>query len=82
MFTHLLLNFGIVPIINENEDTVVTDEIKFGDNDTLGALVANLLGSQMRWIILTDQRGLYTAGPAQGRHRAVSCTKRGQRPGA
>ncbi|MEB0141135.1 MULTISPECIES: glutamate 5-kinase [unclassified Undibacterium] len=56
-----LLGFGIVPIINEN-DTVVTDEIKFGDNDTLGALVANLLEADAL-IILTDQRGLYTADP-------------------
>lgn len=56
-----LLNLGVVPIINEN-DTVVTDEIKFGDNDTLGALVANLLEADSL-IILTDQRGLYTADP-------------------
>lgn len=56
-----LLNLGIVPIINEN-DTVVTDEIKFGDNDTLGALVANLLEGDAL-IILTDQRGLFTADP-------------------
>jgi len=56
-----LLRFGIVPIINEN-DTVVTDEIKFGDNDTLGALVANLIEADAL-IILTDQRGLYTADP-------------------
>ncbi|HQZ01457.1 MAG TPA: glutamate 5-kinase, partial [Thauera sp.] len=50
-----------VPIINEN-DTVVTDEIKFGDNDTLGALVANLIEAEAL-IILTDQQGLYTADP-------------------
>ncbi|HEY8024727.1 MAG TPA: glutamate 5-kinase [Burkholderiaceae bacterium] len=56
-----LLRLGVVPIINEN-DTVVTDEIKFGDNDTLGALVANLLEADSL-IILTDQRGLYTADP-------------------
>jgi len=56
-----LLRFGVVPIINEN-DTVVTDEIKFGDNDTLGALVANLLEADAL-IILTDQRGLFTADP-------------------
>lgn len=56
-----LLRFGVVPIINEN-DTVVTDEIKFGDNDTLGALVANLIEADVL-IILTDQRGLYTADP-------------------
>ncbi|MBC3869960.1 glutamate 5-kinase [Undibacterium oligocarboniphilum] len=56
-----LLGFGVVPIINEN-DTVVTDEIKFGDNDTLGALVANLIEADAL-IILTDQKGLYTADP-------------------
>ncbi len=56
-----LLQYGVVPIINEN-DTVVTDEIKFGDNDTLGALVANLVEADAL-IILTDQPGLYTADP-------------------
>ena len=56
-----LLGLGVVPIINEN-DTVVTDEIKFGDNDTLGALVANLIEADAL-IILTDQSGLYTADP-------------------
>jgi len=56
-----LLRFGVVPIINEN-DTVVTDEIKFGDNDTLGALVANLVEADAL-VILTDQKGLFTADP-------------------
>jgi glutamate 5-kinase len=56
-----LLRFGVVPIINEN-DTVVTDEIKFGDNDTLGALVANLIEADAL-VILTDQKGLYTEDP-------------------
>ena len=56
-----LLALGAVPIINEN-DTVITDEIKFGDNDTLGALVANLVDADCL-IILTDQQGLYTADP-------------------
>lgn len=56
-----LLELGVIPIINEN-DTVVTDEIKFGDNDTLGALVANLIEADAL-IILTDQKGLYTADP-------------------
>ena len=56
-----LLEFKVVPIINEN-DTVVTDEIKFGDNDTLGALVANLIEADAL-IILTDQHGLYSADP-------------------
>jgi glutamate 5-kinase len=58
---HTLLELGVVPIINEN-DTVVTDEIKFGDNDTLGALVANLVEAEAL-IILTDQKGLYSADP-------------------
>jgi glutamate 5-kinase len=56
-----LLRLKVVPIINEN-DTVVTDEIKFGDNDTLGALVANLIEGDAL-VILTDQSGLYTADP-------------------
>ena len=56
-----LLGLGVVPVINEN-DTVVTDEIKFGDNDTLGALVANLVEADAL-VILTDQKGLYTADP-------------------
>ena len=56
-----LLELGVVPIINEN-DTVITDEIKFGDNDTLGALVANLVDADAL-IILTDQPGLFTADP-------------------
>ncbi|SAL50604.1 gamma-glutamyl kinase [Caballeronia sordidicola] len=56
-----LLRLGCVPIINEN-DTVITDEIKFGDNDTLGALVANLIEGDAL-VILTDQRGLFTADP-------------------
>jgi glutamate 5-kinase len=56
-----LLKLSVVPVINEN-DTVVNDEIKFGDNDTLGALVANLVEADVL-IILTDQKGLYTADP-------------------
>lgn len=56
-----LLGFGVVPIINEN-DTVVTDEIRFGDNDTLGALVANLVEADVL-IILTDQQGLFDKNP-------------------
>ncbi len=56
-----LLAHGVLPVINEN-DTVVNDEIKFGDNDTLGALVANLVEADLL-IILTDQRGLYSADP-------------------
>jgi glutamate 5-kinase len=56
-----LLEFGVVPIINEN-DTVATEEIRFGDNDTLGALVANLLDADLL-IILTDQKGLFERNP-------------------
>ena len=56
-----LLEHKVIPVINEN-DTVVTDEIKFGDNDTLGALVANLVEADAL-VILTDQKGLYSADP-------------------
>lgn len=56
-----LIKLGVVPVINEN-DTVVNDEIKFGDNDTLGALVANLVEADAL-VILTDQKGLYAADP-------------------
>ena len=56
-----LLKHQVIPVINEN-DTVVNDEIKFGDNDTLGALVANLVDADVL-VILTDQRGLYAADP-------------------
>ncbi len=56
-----LLALNVIPIINEN-DTVVTEEIKVGDNDTLGSLVANLIEADVL-IILTDQTGLYTADP-------------------
>lgn len=56
-----LLELGVVPIINEN-DTVATDEIRLGDNDTLGALVTNLIEADCL-IILTDQTGLFSADP-------------------
>ncbi len=56
-----LLELGAVPIINEN-DTVVTDEIRFGDNDTLAALVANLVEAELL-VILTDQDGLCDSDP-------------------
>ena len=56
-----LLRLRVVPVINEN-DTVVNDEIKFGDNDTLGALVANLVEADAL-VILTDQKGLFSADP-------------------
>ncbi|MBU2886024.1 glutamate 5-kinase [Gilvimarinus agarilyticus] len=56
-----LLDLNVIPIVNEN-DTVVTDEIRFGDNDTLGALVANLIDADVL-VIMTDQDGMYTADP-------------------
>ena len=64
-----LLNLDAIPIVNEN-DTVVTDEIKFGDNDTLAGLVANLIEAKAL-LILTDQAGLYEADP-----RSVSDARR------
>jgi glutamate 5-kinase len=56
-----LIALGVVPVINEN-DTVTTDEIRFGDNDTLAALVTNLIEADAL-VLLTDQAGLYTADP-------------------
>ena len=64
-----LLALKVIPIINEN-DTVVTDEIKFGDNDTLGALVTNLIDADVL-VILTDQSGLYTADPRKDAHATL-----------
>ena len=58
-----LLELGVIPIVNEN-DTVATDEIRFGDNDTLAGLVANLIDAELL-IILTDQDGLYTSDPRE-----------------
>ncbi len=58
-----LLDLGVVPVVNEN-DTVVTDEIRFGDNDTLGALVANLIEAELL-VILTDQQGLCDKDPRE-----------------
>jgi glutamate 5-kinase len=55
------MSLTVVPIVNEN-DTVVTDEIRFGDNDSLAALVANLIDADML-VILTDKDGLYSANP-------------------
>lgn len=56
-----LLELGVIPVVNEN-DTVVTDEIRFGDNDTLAALVANLVEADAL-MILTDQKGMYDKDP-------------------
>jgi glutamate 5-kinase len=61
-----LLDLGVIPVINEN-DTVVTDEIKVGDNDTLGALVASLVEAEAL-LILTDQAGLYESDPRRDPH--------------
>jgi glutamate 5-kinase len=61
-----LLELNVIPIINEN-DTVVTDEIRFGDNDTLASLVANLIEADAL-VILTDQQGLYSADPRKDEH--------------
>lgn len=71
-----LLELGVIPIINEN-DTVATDEIRFGDNDTLGALVANLLEADAL-VILTDQEGLFDADP---RHNPTASLIREGRAG-
>src|SRR5438477_10804520 len=56
-----LLSLRVIPVINEN-DTVTTDEIRFGDNDTLAALVTNLIEADVL-VLLTDQPGLFTADP-------------------
>jgi len=56
-----LLELQVIPVVNEN-DTVTIDEIRFGDNDTLGALVANLIGADVL-VMLTDQDGLFDADP-------------------
>jgi glutamate 5-kinase len=73
-----LLALGVVPIINEN-DTVVTDEIKFGDNDTLAALVTNLIEAD--WlIILTDQAGLYTRDPREDSKAELVCEAKAGAP--
>ena len=62
-----LINWKVIPVINEN-DTVATDEIRFGDNDTLAALVANLVDAEAL-IILTDQEGMFDRDP---RHDATA----------
>ena len=64
-----LLRLSVIPIINEN-DTVTTDEIRFGDNDTLGALVTNLIEAHVL-VLLTDQQGLYTADPRRDPHATL-----------
>src|ERR671915_862677 len=64
-----LLQMGVVPVINEN-DTVVTDEIKLGDNDTLAALVTNLIEADAL-VILTDQAGLFDADPRKNQQAKI-----------
>jgi glutamate 5-kinase len=64
-----LLALNVIPVINEN-DTVTTDEIRVGDNDTLGALVANLIEADVL-VLLTDQTGLYTADPRRDPHATL-----------
>jgi len=56
-----LLRLGVVPVVNEN-DTVATEEIRFGDNDNLSATIVNLVGADLL-VILTDVDGLYAAPP-------------------
>ena len=63
-----LLDLGVVPIINEN-DTVAVDEIKFGDNDTLAALVATLVDADLL-LILSDVEGLYARPPDEANESA------------
>jgi len=69
-----LLDFDVVPVVNEN-DTVATEEIRFGDNDTLAALVANLIEADLL-LILTDQQGLYDADPRV--HPAAALVREGR----
>lgn len=73
-----LVDLGVVPIINEN-DTVATDEIRFGDNDTLGALVTNLLEVDTL-VLLTDQLGLFDADPRENPNANLISEGRAQDP--
>lgn len=74
-----LLELGVIPVINEN-DTVATDEIRFGDNDTLAALVANLVEADLL-VILTDRDGMYTADPRNNPDAQVIYEARADDPG-
>ena len=73
-----LLALSVIPVINEN-DTVTTDEIRVGDNDTLGALVTNLIEADVL-ILLTDQDGLYTADPRRDAGATLVATARAGDP--
>ena len=75
-----LLGLGVIPIINEN-DTVAIDEIRFGDNDTLAALVTNLIEADVL-VILTDQAGLYQQDPRKRPDGGARRRGRGGRSGA
>jgi len=74
-----LISHGVVPVVNEN-DTVVTDEIRFGDNDTLGALVTNLVEADLL-VILTDQQGMFSADPRTNPDAALISCARASDPG-
>ncbi len=69
-----LLQLGVIPVINEN-DTVATDELRFGDNDTLAALVANLIEADLL-ILLTDQDGIFDADPRSEPGARLICETR------
>ena len=73
-----LLELGVLPIVNEN-DTVATTEIRFGDNDRLAALVAHLVHADLL-LLLSDVDGLYDGNPASGPATLVSDVTRGRRP--
>jgi glutamate 5-kinase len=68
-----LLSLGVIPIINEN-DTIAVDEIKFGDNDTLSALVAKYMQADLL-VLLSDIDGLYTGDPKRSGSRLISCVE-------
>ncbi|MEM0100861.1 MAG: glutamate 5-kinase [Candidatus Methanomethylicaceae archaeon] len=69
-----LISFGVLPIINEN-DTVAVEEIKFGDNDTLSALVAKYIQADLL-IILSDVNGLYSGDPKDTNSKFISCVEK------
>jgi len=73
-----LIGLGVIPVINEN-DTVVTDEIRFGDNDTLAALVANLVEADLL-VILTDRDGMFDADPRHNPEAALIFEARADDP--
>ncbi len=74
-----LLSMGVIPVVNEN-DTVATEELRFGDNDTLAALVANLVEAEVL-VLLTDQDGLFSANPSIDPHATLITEARVDDPG-